>query len=173
MPASPATARGPSGRWVVSGMFLFAAAVVGGFWLYWGLANRPFADLQRAILAEFPDAVPQVIGGRENLSDAAEPQTLRIVLRVADFDPREDVGRAGETADRLEVLAWRSLDRNEYGRLEIVLFRTYKESRSAYWRRVRDLTTGELIQDESPITDSTAAAAARPESATPAASARI
>lgn len=156
-------------------MFLFAGVVVGSFWVYWTLANRPFVNLHAAILRQFPDAVPQVIGGREKYSDTTEPQTLRIVLRVDEFDPNADPERAEDTADRLEVLAWTNLVKDDYGRLEVVLFRKYRESRSAYWTRVRDVSTGKLVEpgssDRVPRTPRPASAS--PKSATPAASARI
>ena len=140
--------RSVGGPWVVGGMLLFAASVVAGFWIYWGLSNRPFRGLQAAILAEFPATVPQVAGGVEQLRGESGPMTLRLVVRTLDFDPNAEPARAAAMADRLHLIAAASVDLDDYRRLETVLFHKYQESRGAYWTRVVTLPDG----DQSPHT---------------------
>ena len=127
------------GRLTVAAMIAFAACVVAGFWVYWGLSNRPFRDLQRAILAEYPETFPQVAGGVEQTRGETGPRTLRLVVRTLDFDPNADRPRAAAMADRLERLAWRHVEPAGYEKLEIVLFHKYRERRGEYWIRERDL----------------------------------
>ena len=128
------------GRLTVAAMVAFAACVVAGFWVYWGLSNRPFRELQRAILAEYPETFPQVAGGVEQTRGADGPRTLRLVVRTLDFDPNADAPRAEAMADRLEELAWAHVDPVGYERLETVLFHKYRERRGEYWTRDRNLS---------------------------------
>lgn len=116
-------------------MFLFGAFVVTGFWTYWYLANEPYKKLQQAILVEYPETFPQVIGGRVESRGAAGPTTLRIVVRTLNFDPQMDEPRAEAMADRLTKLARDRIDLSDYREVEIVLFHKYQEQRAAYWQR--------------------------------------
>ena len=125
-----------SGRWVVAVMFIFAATVVGSFWVYWGLSNRPFRPLQAAILAEYPDTFPQVAGGFARGESGA---TLRVVVRTFDFDPNEDRTAAESLADRIEELADETLPLADYRTIEVILFHTYREKRGEYWIRTHPI----------------------------------
>ena len=128
------------GRLVVTLMMAFAVLVVSGFWIYWGLSNRPFRELQAAILAEYPQTFPQAAGGEEQVRGRTGPMTLRVVVRTLDFDPNAETERATELADRIEILAREHVDFAGYEQFETVLFRTYKERRAEYWTRMVDLT---------------------------------
>lgn len=112
-----------SGRWVVVGMFVFAAAATGGMWVYWKLHIAPFLPLQEALAEAFPGSRPRVEGGQRKMSKNT-PRILRITARV-DFDPTRDQNAAevDRFADRLAAVAReKQNDLSSYELLELHLF---------------------------------------------------
>lgn len=133
---SPSTV---SGHKVVLVMVGFAVVMVAAMWLYWELYKRPFSELQQAIAAEFKDSTPQVIGGRHK-SNEQNPETLRIIVRVA-WDPTEDEDRSMQCAGRLVELARQhQYDLSDYEILEVHLMQTVPESEAQHWLRSRPLS---------------------------------
>jgi hypothetical protein len=127
-----------SGHKVVLGMLGFAVVMVAALWLYWELYKRPFSELQQAIAAEFKDSSPQVIGGRHK-SDEQNPETLRIIVRVA-WDPNADEERSMRCARRLVELAWQHQHNlPNYEVLEVHLMQTVPESEPRHWLQSRPL----------------------------------
>jgi len=120
-----------SGRHVVLVMLAFGVGTVAAMAAYWEMYTRPFRGLQTAIAAEYPDAHPRVIGGRQKGRDT-NPATLRIVVQV-DFDPQADVAHSAELAQRLSEIAFASHDMTPYTVLEIHLYHRIPEDDVVQW----------------------------------------
>lgn len=90
-----------AGRWVVLGMFLFAAALTATDWIYWKYHVGPFLPLQQKLAGEYPGSRPHVEGGQRRIHKET-PKILRITMKV-DFDPTTEAGkpRAGNFARRV------------------------------------------------------------------------
>ena len=129
------TAVGWAGPVVVACMFAFGLLVVGGFWTYWALYDRPLQPLREAIAAEHPDLFVQIAAGTAKKSHVEE---LRIVARVP-FDPQDNVTRSQELADSIRSIALAWPDTMTYDRLEVIFYETLGESREEYWSEVTEL----------------------------------
>lgn len=122
-----------SGTKLVIGLFVFAAVMSSGLWIYWYLHARPFQPLQLAIHQTFPKSYPQVQGGQRKMHKQT-PRVLRITLKVG-FDPeppetdqkREADQQVEAIVDRLEELARQHIDLPSYELLEIHLVQRVPE----------------------------------------------
>lgn len=95
--------------------------------VYFELHTRPFRPLREAIGREFRHSRPNVEGGRVR---GRGPQVLRISLSVP-FDPFVDEERAGETNERVLVIARQHQDLASYAQIQINLihFQPEKEAK--------------------------------------------
>lgn len=109
---TPRTPAAISGRWLVVGMFAFAAAATAVLWVYWKLHVGPFVPLQEALAAEFPGSKPRVEGGQRKMSRGT-PRILRITMQV-DFDPQREKRKAEQLADRLAAFLRRHFAETAY-----------------------------------------------------------
>ncbi len=143
-PASPANAnpaREFSGSKLVVGMFLFAAMMSSGLWVYWYFHTLPFQPLQVAIARAIPKSYPLVQGGQRRIHRDT-PKVLRVTLRV-DFDPASDESkpRVDDLVTRLAELAKQHIDFASYELFEVHLVQMRPEhaARSqTIMRAVRD-----------------------------------
>lgn len=108
------------GRWVVVGMFAFAALMTALLWAYWELHTRPFRDLQTALAREFPESSPRVEGGAHK-SHLNTPTRLRFMLRVQ-FDPTTNQEESVATINKAVELARETNRPDEFDELEFHLF---------------------------------------------------
>jgi hypothetical protein len=133
-------------------MFAFGALLTSALYLYWELHTRPFRPLQDALVAEFPDFTPRVIGGRHKSHRAAAPNTLRIVLLV-DFNPKAEsaASRSEQIASRLAELAGQHHDVSAYDILEIHLVHRVPEAEDESWSR--SASPAEWGLSGAPVTD--------------------
>ena len=119
-----------SGTKLVLGLFLFAAAMSSGLWVYWYLHTRPFQPLQFAIHQAFPKSYPQVQGGQLKMHKNT-PRILRIMLKVSfDPKPREADEQVAAMVEQLEQLARKHIDFDNYELLEIHLIQRRPEHES-------------------------------------------
>jgi hypothetical protein len=130
-----------SGSKLVVGMFLFAAMMSSGLWVYWYFHTLPFQPLQVAIARAFPKSYPLVQGGQRRIHRDT-PKVLRVTLRV-DFDPASDESdpRVDDLVTRLAELAKQHLDFASYQLFEVHLVQMRPEhaARSqTLTREVRD-----------------------------------
>lgn len=135
-PATARSARTPTGRWVVLGMFAFGILATAGIWVYWKLHLAPFMPLQKALAAEFEKSSPRVDGGWTKSEYKQAPPLLRVVLRVP-YDPEESDPRVRRTIDRVVTVTRSHIDLSAYDTLEIYLvhYAPEKTPRQYEWRR--------------------------------------
>ena len=143
-PASHASENPPrefSGSKLVVGMFLFAAMMSSGLWVYWYFHTLPFQPLQLAIARAVPKSYPLVQGGQRRIHRDT-PKVLRVTLRV-DFDPASDESkpRVDDLVTRIAELAKQHIDFGSYRLFEVHLVQMRPEhsaSMQTITREVRD-----------------------------------
>lgn len=128
-----------AGKWVVIGMFAFAALMTAAMWIYWWLHVGPFVPLQRAILAEWEDSAPRVEGGQRKMHRGT-PRILRVTLKVP-FDPADEENRPQleRRVERIRELAADTLDLATFEVLEVHLFQPMPEDRARTQSIVKNL----------------------------------
>lgn len=112
-----------SGKVVIVGMFIFAAAMTGFMWFYWKLNLAPFLPLQQAIIEteEFAESRPVVEGGRAKGQQTA-PNTLRVTMKI-DYDPTTNEDLIDDLEQKVLTLAEKSLPQfSEYDQLELNVY---------------------------------------------------
>ncbi|GAB4151073.1 MAG: hypothetical protein Tsb009_26270 [Planctomycetaceae bacterium] len=92
-PASIASGKEISGRWVIIGMFGFAILITATLWVYWKLHVGPFLPLQQALADRFPGSRPRVEGGRHKSHKTGSPNILRVTMKV-DYNPNRELVKA-------------------------------------------------------------------------------
>lgn len=123
-PSLPPAAR-VSGRVVVVSMFAFGIAATSALWTYWAFHTGPFRPLQDALAKEIPGSLPRVDGGQRKLRKGL-PKILRAVLRV-DFDPVTESAKGEQMLNRVETIARRHIDLDQYDVLDVYLYQGVPE----------------------------------------------
>ena len=129
-----------SGKWIVTGMFTFAVAVIFVLWFYTVSHRVPFRPLERALAEEFEDSVPKVEGGQRKIHQNSS-KILRIIMKVT-FDPTVEREQAERFAKNVIAFARNHHDISQYEILEIHFFKPEPEKKILQWeteRKVADL----------------------------------
>lgn len=139
-----------SGRWLIVAMFAFAVTIIVTLYVYWAWHRGPFLELQKAIVAEWPESRPLVEGGQRKIHRDT-PRILRIIMEVS-FDPNDEEHRAAtdHIVDRLLELAEDHHGLGTYDRLETYLFLQERERELHEHLVSVDLDTGDREHIDSP-----------------------
>ena len=116
-----------SGTTLIVGIFLFAAVMSTGLWIFWYLHTEPFQPLQRAIERAFPKSRPYVQGGQRRIHKGT-PKILRITMQVR-FNPESPAEQPQVEAivTQLVDLAKQHIDFAHYNLFEVHLIQMHPE----------------------------------------------